>query len=114
MNTNEGNSILPDKVYNILKYVALVAIPAVGTFYTTVATLWGWPFTSEISGTILAIDTLVGAIVGISSAKYTPPTDGVLHVNPNTKETYAALSTPTEDVVSNGIMRLTVKNDPEL
>lgn len=33
---------MTDKVYNILKYCALIAIPAIGTFYTTIASLWGW------------------------------------------------------------------------
>ena len=52
---------MTDKVYNILKYCALVALPAFGTFYTTVATLWGWSYVEEVSGTILAFDTLLGA-----------------------------------------------------
>ena len=81
---------MTDKVYNILKYCALIAIPAIGTFYTTIASLWGWPYITEVSGTILAFDTLLGAFIGISSARYQPEMDGVLHVNPNTKETYAA------------------------
>ena len=105
---------MTDKVYNILKYCALIAIPAIGTFYTTIASLWGWPYITEVSGTILAFDTLLGAFIGISSARYQPETDGVLHVNPNTKETCAALTTPTESVISNGIMTLKVQENPEL
>lgn len=105
---------MTDKVYNILKYCALVAIPAIGTFYTTVAALWGWPYITETSGTILAVDTLLGAFVGVSSAKYQPETDGVLHVNPNTKETYAALTTPTENVLANGTMLLKVQESPDM
>lgn len=105
---------MTDKVYNILKYCALIAIPAIGTFYTTIASLWGWPYITEVSGTILAFDTLLGAFIGISSARYQPETDGVLHVNPNTKETYAALTTPTSSVISNGIMTLKVQENPEL
>ena len=105
---------MTDKVYNILKYCALIAIPAIGTFYTTIASLWGWPYITEVSGTILAFDTLLGAFIGISSARYQPETDGVLHVNPNTKEPYAALTTPTESVISNGIMTLKVQENPEL
>lgn len=100
---------MTDKVYNILKYCALIAIPAIGTFYTTIASLWGWSYITEVSGTILAFDTLLGAFIGISSARYQPETDGVLHVNPNTKETYAALTTPTEDVLNNGTMTLRVQ-----
>jgi len=105
---------MTDKVYNILKYVALIAIPAIGTFYTTVASLWGWPHITEVSGTILAFDTLLGAFIGISSARYQPEVDGVLHVNPHTKETYAALTTPTKSVVSNGTMLLKVQENPDM
>lgn len=105
---------MTDKVYNILKYCALIAIPAIGTFYTTIASLWGWSYITEVSGTILAFDTLLGAFIGISSARYQPETDGVLHVNPNTKETYAALATPTESVISKGTMTLKVQENPEL
>ena len=105
---------MTDKVYNILKYCALIAIPAIGTFYTTVASLWAWPYITEVSGTILAFDTLLGAFIGISSARYQPEVDGVLHVNPHTKETYAALTTPTESVVSNGTMLLKVQENPDM
>nr|DAP25652.1 MAG TPA: holin [Caudoviricetes sp.] len=105
---------MTDKVYNILKYIALIAIPAIGTFYTTVASLWGWSHITEVSGTILAFDTLLGAFIGISSARYQPEVDGVLHVNPHTKETYAALTTPTESVVSNGTMLLKVQENPDM
>lgn len=105
---------MTDKVYNILKWCALIAIPAIGTCYTTIATLWGWPYITEVSGTILAFDTLLGAFIGISSARYQPETDGVLHVNPNTKETYAALTTPTESVISNGTMTLKVQENPDM
>nr|DAK78715.1 MAG TPA: holin [Caudoviricetes sp.] len=105
---------MTDKVYNVLKYCALVALPAFGTFYTTVATLWGWSYVAEVSGTILAFDTLLGAFVGISSARYQPAVDGVLHVNPNTQETYAALTTPTDTVVQNGTMLLKVQESPDM
>lgn len=105
---------MTDKVYNILKWCALIAIPAIGTFYTTIASLWGWPYITEVSGTILAFDTLLGAFIGISSARYQPETDGVLHVNPNTKETYAALTTPTDAVIDKGAMLLKVQESPDM
>lgn len=105
---------MTDKVYNILKYCALIGIPAIGTFYTTIAALWHWPYITEISGTILAFDTMLGAFVGISSANYQPTVDGVLHINPNTKDTYAALTTPTDTVLSNGRMILNVQESPDM
>lgn len=59
-----------DKVYNILKYVALIVLPALGTFYSVIAGIWGLPYGEQITGTILAVDTLLGALIGVSSSSY--------------------------------------------
>lgn len=59
-----------DKVYNILKWVAMIVLPAVGTLYSALAGIWGFPYGDQIVGTILAVDTFLGAILGISSATY--------------------------------------------
>lgn len=59
-----------DKVYDILKYIALIVLPALGTFYSVLAGIWGLPYGDQITGTILAVDTLLGALIGVSSATY--------------------------------------------
>lgn len=59
-----------DKVYDVLKFIAQIVLPALATFYLTLAGIWSLPFGEEISGTIMAIDTLLGAILMISSTKY--------------------------------------------
>ena len=59
-----------DKVYNILKWVAMIVLPAVGTLYSALAGIWGFPYGDQIVGTILAVDTFLGAILGISSVTY--------------------------------------------
>ena len=59
-----------DKVYNILKWVAMIVIPAVGPLYSALAGIWSFPYGDQIVGTILAVDTFLGAILGISSATY--------------------------------------------
>lgn len=59
-----------DKLYNILKWVALIVLPALGTFYFALAGIWGLPYGEQIVGTITAVDTLLGALLGISSASY--------------------------------------------
>lgn len=59
-----------DKVYNILKYIALIVLPAFGTFYSVLAGIWGLPYGDQITGTILAVDTLLGALIGVSSSSY--------------------------------------------
>lgn len=59
-----------DKVYNILKWVAQLLLPALGTLYFALAGIWGFPYGEEIVGTITAIDTFLGVLLGISTAQY--------------------------------------------
>ena len=61
---------LPDKVYDVLKWFALIVLPAVGTLYFALAGIWGFPYGEEIVGTITAIDAFLGTLLGISSANY--------------------------------------------
>lgn len=61
---------IPDKVYDILKAVALVILPAIGTLYFALAGIWGWPYSEQIVGSITAIDTFIGVVLGISSMQY--------------------------------------------
>lgn len=64
------STLLSNKQYDILKWVALVLLPALGTLYFALAGIWGFPFGEQIVGTITAIDTFLGVILGISSANY--------------------------------------------
>lgn len=59
-----------NKTYDALKWIAQYFLPALGTLYFTVASIWGLPFGEQIVGTIAAIDTFLGVILGISSAQY--------------------------------------------
>lgn len=61
---------LNDKVYEILKWIAMIVLPALGTLYFALAGIWGFPFGEQIVGTITAIDAFLGAILGISTAQY--------------------------------------------
>lgn len=61
---------MSNKVYNFLKWIALILLPAVGTLYFALASIWGLPFAEQIVGTITAFDTFLGVILGISSMKY--------------------------------------------
>lgn len=61
---------LDNKVYDVLKWVALVVLPAIATLYTALAGVWGLPFAEEIPATITAIDLFIGALLGVSTAKY--------------------------------------------
>ena len=61
---------MSDKVYDILKWIALYLLPAVGTLYFALAGIWNFPYGEQVVGTITAVDTFLGVILGISSAKY--------------------------------------------
>lgn len=62
--------ILSDKLYNILKYIAQIILPGLATLYLAIAGIWNLPFGEQISGTIMAIDTFLGVLLGISTANY--------------------------------------------
>ncbi len=61
---------MSNKVYDILKQIALVWLPALGTLYFALAGIWGLPYAEQIVGTITAIDTFLGAILGITTVQY--------------------------------------------
>ncbi len=61
---------MSNKLYDMLKFVALVVLPAVATLYTALANIWGLPYAEEIPLTITAIDTFLGSVLMISSKNY--------------------------------------------
>ncbi len=61
---------MSNKVYDALKWIALIVLPALGTLYFALAGIWGFPYGEEIVGTIVAIETFLGALLGISTAQY--------------------------------------------
>lgn len=61
---------LSNNTYDILKYIAQIVLPALGTLYFALSQIWGLPYGEQIVGTITAIDAFMGALLGISSAQY--------------------------------------------
>ena len=61
---------ISNKFYDVLKWIAMYFLPAVGTLYFALAGIWGFPYGEEIVGTITAVDTFLGVILGIASATY--------------------------------------------
>ncbi len=61
---------LKNGAYDILKWIALICIPALATFYVALAGVWGWPYADEVSKTANAVCVLLGALLGISTAQY--------------------------------------------
>lgn len=80
LNDTAGKELimLTNKTYDILKWIALVVLPAAATFYTALAPIWGLPYETEIPMTITAVDALLGALLGVSSQKYKAQTDGTV------------------------------------
>lgn len=62
---------MSNKTYDILKFIALVLLPAIGTLYFALAGIWGLPYGEQIVGTITALDTFLGVIVKYFSDRYT-------------------------------------------
>jgi hypothetical protein len=61
---------MTNKTYDILKWIALILLPALATFYAAIAAVWGLPYTEQVVGTITAVDTLLGTLLKISSDNY--------------------------------------------
>ena len=61
---------MSNSVYDALKFIAQILLPAIGTLYFALASIWGFPYGEQIVGTITALDTFLGVILGISSAQY--------------------------------------------
>lgn len=71
----ELDYLLPDKAYEILKWVALIALPAVAWLVGVVGPQWGLPHCGEIVTTINAVGVFVGALIGVSQLTATKPDD---------------------------------------
>ena len=61
---------MSNRVYDILKWVAQYFLPAAGTLYFALAATWGLPYGEQVVGTITAVDTFLGVVLGISTAQY--------------------------------------------
>ena len=67
---------MSNKTFDVLKWIALVFLPALAVLYGALAPVWKWPHPDEIVYTITAIDTFLGAILGISTISYNKKLDG--------------------------------------
>jgi len=61
---------LSNQTYDVLKWIAQILLPALGTLYFTLAEIWNLPYGQEILGTVTAVDLFLGALLGISSDNY--------------------------------------------
>ena len=61
---------MSNKVYDVLKWIAMYLLPAIGTLYFALSGIWSLPYGEQVVGTITAVDTFLGVILGISNAQY--------------------------------------------
>lgn len=61
---------MSNRLYDVLKWIAMILLPAIGTLYFALCGIWGFPYGEEVVGTITAVDTFLGALLGIASARY--------------------------------------------
>lgn len=61
---------MSNKVYDVLKWIALIALDAFGLFYSTISSIWELPYGDEVLATCAAVSLLLGTLIGVSSAQY--------------------------------------------
>lgn len=61
--------LLPDKAYDVLKWLCIIVLPAAATFLLTLGQIWGIPHATEIAASIVGASTFIGAIIGASAIK---------------------------------------------
>ena len=61
---------MSNKVYDVLKWIAMYFLPAIGTLYFALSVIWNLPYGEQVVGTITAVDTFLGVLLGISTAQY--------------------------------------------
>lgn len=61
---------LSNKMYDVLKWVVIIVLPAIAALYSGLAGIWGWPYAEEIVSTISCITVFLGAVLGFSTLQY--------------------------------------------
>lgn len=111
-------TFLSNGVYDVLKFLALIVLPAMGALYFTLAEIWGLPKAQEVVGTIVAIDTFIGVVLGISSHNYSQavqgPVVGSIDVVETPEKKKFSLDFPgdPEDIVNHDRVTFKVRHKP--
>jgi hypothetical protein len=66
-----SGTLVSNKFYDALKFCALIAFPAFGAAYFTLASIWGLPAAEQVVGTVTVVDTLLGVLLGVAKNQYT-------------------------------------------
>lgn len=78
MKVEKGRNLkISNKTYNVLKWIAQIVLPAVGTLYFGLSYIWGFPEADKVVGTITLVDTFLGVVLGISTVQYNKSTGSI-------------------------------------
>jgi Putative phage holin Dp-1 len=102
---------LNNKVYDVLKAIAQVILPAMGTLYFALAGIWNLPDVEKVIGSITAIDAFFGVILSLLSHSYKPSPDGHLVVDKSglDKDVYSLqINTPLSEIDQKKVLNLAV------
>lgn len=80
---------MSNRTYDVLKWIAQILLPALGTLYFALASIWGLPYAEQVVGTITAVDTFLGVLLGLSTKTYISDPknfDGTLKVDTSSPE----------------------------
>ena len=103
---------LNNKTYGVLKWIALYLLPALGTLYFALSGIWNLPYGEQVVGTITAIDTFLGVLLGISSAKYNGEGTLVVNTDDAEKVVYSLnLNVPLEELANMNTITFKVDSD---
>ncbi len=61
---------LSNKVYDLLKWIVILVLPALATLWSALSAVWGWPLSEEVAATINAVTVFLGVVIGVSTANY--------------------------------------------
>lgn len=61
---------ISDKLYDVLKWIVMIVLPALTTAYVGLSAIWSFPYAEEVAKTSAVVCTLLGALLGISTAEY--------------------------------------------
>lgn len=104
-----------DKVYDVLKWIATIALPALGTLYFALASIWGLPMGEQVVGTITALDAFLGVLLGISTRTYEGSGYLKIDTSNETKDIYRLdLNVPPEELGNKKIITLRVAKNVDL
>ena len=107
--TASTTSLLTNKSYDVLKWIVQIVLPAIGTLYFALASIWGLPYGEQVIGTITAVSLFGGTVLKLSNKTYSG--DGTLVVDPDDNENMRlVLDATPEELAAKKAITFTVTN----